>query len=118
MDEQSIKILEFIRDNPLCESGEMDGFILKDLEDMGYIEAIDVTTDDSNGIPEFIEIRITLIGKELISEYHSESGIDNVNSQSKPNWHDKALGKITISVLSIILASLALLLLSRHFGIG
>ncbi|MCZ4339751.1 hypothetical protein [Shewanella colwelliana] len=118
MDRESIKILEFIRDNPLCESGGMDGFTLKDLKGMGYVDAIDVTTDDNNGIPEFIEMRITLPGKNAISEHHQatdETGSVHIKSD---NWHNMPLGKIAIGTISAVLATFILILFAKNFGIS
>jgi hypothetical protein len=113
MDSESIKTLEFIRDNPLSKSDGMDGFILKDLNDTGYIEATDVTTDDNNGIPEFIEMRITLYGKNALTK--------NKDSKTESNtaleWHDKALGKIAIGAITGVILIFCGALLTKNFGI-
>lgn len=118
MDKESIEILEFIRDNPLCASGAMDGFILKDLHDMGYIEAVDVTTDDSEGIPEFIEMRITLSGKNAISENDETSNKTEKEPHEVHDWHNKPLGKIAVGAITGVIVILCGYLISKHFGIS
>jgi hypothetical protein len=115
MDKESIKVLEFIRGNPLCNSEGMDGFILKDLKGTGYIEAIDVTTDDSNGIPEFIEIRITSSGKNAISGY---SDLANKAPEILSTWDNKPIGKVGISVAGIFIATCLIYLVSRYCGVS
>ncbi|HCM05894.1 MAG TPA: hypothetical protein DIC30_07780 [Oceanospirillales bacterium] len=118
MDKDSFKILEFIRDNPLSNSDGMDGFILKDLNDMGYIKAIDVTTDDSNGIPEFIEMRATLYGKNALAGYEDSKKKTKVEAKAAPEWHNKALGKIAIGVITGVILIFCGVLLTKHFGIA
>tara|TARA_R110001583_G_scaffold76235_1_gene208919 strand:+ start:10246 stop:10614 length:369 start_codon:yes stop_codon:yes gene_type:complete len=117
MDKYSVKILEFIRDNPLSNSDGMDGFILKDLNDMGYIKAIDVTTDDNNGTPEFIEMRVTLYGKNALTAYEDYKKETIVESNSAHDWHNKALGKIAIGVISGVILIFCGFLLTKYFGI-
>jgi len=117
MDSESIRILEFVRDNPLCGSEGMDGFILSDLKDIGYLKAIDVTADDNNGIPEFIDIRITSYGKEALSEHYDSKQKPKTESNNVYEWHNKALGKIAIGVITGVILFFCVFLLTKHFGI-
>lgn len=62
IDEKIRLILQHIKDNPRCNTNELEGQLVDDLYQQGRIEGINVKNLSSTA-PEYIELRLTIDGE-------------------------------------------------------
>ena len=115
MEENTINLLRHIRDNPFCRSNPtMDGFAIKELIQHGYINGTDITSDDSNGTPEFMGLQITPSGRRAIAQYEQP----NNKPRSKGNQEQSAIKQIAIHATGGTLIILIGYALYHYLGIS
>ncbi len=120
--DKEIEHLAYIKNNPNCNTKPdcLDGFIIEDLINKGFLRGIRVTHLGSKA-PEYIDIAITFAGEDHLSLFNTKPQPTNntVNkeiSHKGSEWHNKPLGKIIIGVavgIIILIVTFAL----KHFNL-
>ena len=114
-----IDTLEFIQNNPGCNSATFDYGVVKDLHSLGYIEGVNASSHDGGA---FINLRITIKGEAYLESLKNPESVKchaaNEAAYIPNNWHNKALGKIFIGVVIIILGAMALFAINHHLSLN
>ena len=109
-----IATLNHIKNNPDCDSHNLDFNIVYDLHKSGYIEGINTSTYDGNS---FISLRINIQGVEYLKlvERPPSKPNNSMDNSSKViyHWYKKPIGLIGIGVATIIIGAFAVDLLKH-----
>lgn len=85
-----IKTLRYISNNPGCSSSNLDAMVVQQLFEAGLVSGADTTSIDQVGSRKYINLKITFIGSEHLS------------NTPVPYWHSSPLITGFISLLVLV----------------
>jgi len=107
-EKQIVDTLKSIKEGDGKQSATLDGHVIRDLIDIGYVKGLDVTTLGAKQ-PEYVELRVTVSGSQYLES-------SNQNPEKSDPKKDPSVGTPAWYSNPFLIAALSLVVLVIGYG--